>query len=212
MNNDGRMYCGTCHSAHLSTAENAPDKVKPFMRANADGNLCLACHEDKSSIDGSGHDKGRRRSQDFEQRGGVCGTCHAPHGSELPLMWGRRQGEGNLTVNTYCRSCHADEPNPGEHPVEVVAWSQDIRGKIFANTPGAMPVFDEDMRQARVGQIGCPTCHNVHQERAEGRPEHLKGLHLRLPEFVEPLCTDCHGPESLFRYKFFHSSASRQSE
>ena len=29
-------------------------------------------------------------------------------------------------------------------------------------------------------------------------------------EFVEPLCADCHGPESLFKYKFFHSEASRR--
>jgi hypothetical protein len=124
-------------------------------------------------------------------------------------MWARSQGEGNLTVNTFCRSCHDDEPNPAEHPTEVVAWSQDIRGTIRTKTPGAMPVFDDNARHARVGNIGCPTCHNVHRERAEGRPEHLKGLHLRLPEFVEPLCADCHGPESLFLYKFFHSPASR---
>ena len=207
MNDDDQMYCGTCHSAHLSGADDAPT-VTPFMRASADGELCLACHTDKASIDGSGHDKGKRRTKDYEQRG-VCGTCHAPHGSELPVMWARDQGEGNLTVNTFCRSCHEDEPSPAEHPANIIAWSQDIRGTIFSNTPGEMPVFDENSRQARIGQIGCATCHNVHQERAEGRPEHLKGLHLRLPEFVEPLCADCHGTESLFRYKFFHSSASR---
>ena len=208
MNDDGNMYCGTCHSAHLSGSDDAPSDVKPFMRASAEGQLCLACHEDKGSIAGSGHDKGKRRSQDFEERG-TCGTCHAAHGSELPVMWARAQGEGNLAVNTFCRSCHEDEPNPAEHPANVVAWSQEIRGTIFSNTPGEMPVFDENARHARVGNIGCATCHDVHQETAEGRPEHLKGLHLRLPEFVEPLCADCHGAESLFKYKFFHSSASR---
>jgi formate-dependent nitrite reductase cytochrome c552 subunit len=73
-----------------------------------------------------------------------------------------------------------------------------------------MPVYDEHGRQARVGNIGCGTCHDVHREVAEGRPDHLKGLHLRMPEFVEPLCADCHGPEALFKYKFFHSEASRR--
>jgi len=34
-------------------------------------------------------------------------------------------------------------------------------------------------------------------------------LRLRLPKFVKSLCADCHGPESLFRYTFFHSPASR---
>jgi mono/diheme cytochrome c family protein len=73
-----------------------------------------------------------------------------------------------------------------------------------------MPVYDEHGRQARVGNIGCGTCHNVHREVAEGRPDHLKGLHLRLPEFVEPLCADCHGPDALLKYKFFHSKVSRR--
>jgi hypothetical protein len=184
LNDDGNMYCGTCHSGHLSTAANAPKKVKPFLRASADGELCRACHADKTTIDGSAHDRGRRRSQDFESRG----TC----------------------VNRLCRSCHADAPMPSEHPPHVVAWSQEIRGTIFSNTPGEMPVFDEHGRQQRVGNIGCPTCHNVHRERAEGRPDNLPGKHLRLAEFVEPLCADCHGPDSLFFYKFFHSAASRK--
>ena len=47
------------------------------------------------------------------------------------------------------------------------------------------------------------------RERAEGRPDDLPGLYLRLPEIVEPLCSDCHGPESLMLYKFFHSEVSR---
>jgi predicted CXXCH cytochrome family protein len=210
LNEDGNVYCGTCHSGHLSEAEGAPTKVKLFMRQSANGgNICTACHTEKLAIKGSGHDKGGRRNKDFEARG-TCGYCHAPHGSDQPLMWARDLGEAELAVNRLCRSCHEDQPNPGEHPPQVVAWSQDIRGTIFSNTPGEMPVYDEHGRQARVGNIGCGTCHNVHREVAEGRPDHLKGLHLRMPEFVEPLCADCHGPEALFKYKFFHSEASRR--
>jgi len=209
MNEDGRMYCGTCHSAHLNEAEGAPTKVKPFMRASSDrGNLCQACHQDKKDIAGSGHDKGSRRAKDFERRG-TCGTCHAPHGSDLPLMWARSWGEGNFVLNTYCRDCHDDGPNPGEHPADVVAWSQDARQAVRSNTPAEMPVYDADGHAARVGQIGCPTCHNLHRERAEGLSENLPGLYLRMPDLVEPLCADCHGPDSLFLYKFFHSEASR---
>lgn len=209
LNDDDKVYCGTCHSAHLNETEGAPTKVKPFMRASADGgNICQACHQDKKDIADSGHDKGSRRTRDFERRG-TCGTCHAPHGSDLPLMWARSQGEADLALNRYCRSCHDDGPNPGEHPAEVVAWSQDVRHAIRSNTPAEMPVFDEDGHAARVGSIGCPTCHNPHRERAEGRSEDLPGLYLRMPEFVEPLCADCHGPDALFLYKFFHSSASR---
>jgi predicted CXXCH cytochrome family protein len=209
LNADGNVYCGTCHSGHVPTTEGAFAKVEPFMRQSADGGqICTACHVDNAAIKGSAHDRGGRRNKDFEDRG-TCGGCHAPHGSDQPLMWAKDVGEAKLPLNGLCRSCHDDAPNPGEHPDHVVAWSQDIRGTIFSNTPGEMPVFDKNARQARVGNIGCPTCHNVHVETAEGRPSHLKGLHLRMPEFVEPLCADCHGPESLFLYKFFHSQASR---
>lgn len=210
LNQDGRMYCGTCHSAHASEADGAYAKVEPFMRQSADGGqICTACHADKLAIAGSGHDKGGRRNKDFESRG-TCGYCHAPHRSASAAMWARELGAATLAVDQLCRSCHEDTPVPAEHPPQVVAWSQAVRGTIFSDTPGAMPVFDQDGHQRHVGNIGCATCHDVHVETAPGRPAHLDGLHLRLPEFVEPLCADCHGPEALFLYKFFHSEVSRR--
>ena len=209
LNSDGNVYCGTCHSGHVNDAEGAFAKTETFMRQSADGGrICTACHVENAAIKGSAHDKGGRRNMDFESRG-TCGGCHVAHGSDQLLMWAKDPGEAKLPLNRLCRSCHDDAPNPAEHPPQVVAWSQEIRGTIFSNTPGEMPVFDKNGHQARVGNIGCPTCHNVHVETAEGRPDHLKGLHLRMPEFVEPLCADCHGPDSLFLYKFFHSQASR---
>jgi predicted CXXCH cytochrome family protein len=208
LNEDGNVYCGTCHSAHLNEAEGAFAKVKPFMRQSADGgNICQACHQDKKEMAGSGHDRGSRRAKDFERRG-TCGNCHMPHGSDKPLMWARSVGEGNIVVNTFCRDCHGDGPHPGEHPANIVAWSQEVRQAVRSNAE-ALPVYDKDGRHAKMGQIGCPTCHNPHRERAEGRPDHLPGLYLRMPEIVEPLCSDCHGPDSLLLYKFFHSQVSR---
>lgn len=209
LNEDDRIYCGTCHSAHLSEADGAPKNVKPFMRASQrGGNICQACHQDKLAILDSGHNKGSRRSKDFERRG-TCGACHAPHGSNLPVMWARSQGNGSHIVNTLCRSCHEETPEPAEHPDDVVAWSQRVRGAVRSNAAAAMPVHDRYGRSATVGSITCATCHDVHRERAEGRREDLPGLHLRMPEIVEPLCADCHGLESIFLYKFFHSPASR---
>jgi len=124
-------------------------------------------------------------------------------------MWARGQGEGNISVNTLCRDCHDDGPHPAEHPADVIAWSQQIRQPIRGQSREEMPVFNEHGHAASFGNIGCPTCHNPHRERADGRPENLPGLFLRLPELVEPLCADCHGPESILLYKFFHSPVSR---
>ena len=209
MNRDDRMYCGTCHSAHLSEAEGAATDVPLFMRVSgASGELCQACHADKAAIAGSSHDKGSRRSKDFERRG-TCVYCHAPHGSGDPLLWARSKGQSESAVNALCRDCHEDEPVPGEHPAEVLAWSQDARAGFRPRTSAALPVHGEDGLQAEVGRISCATCHDLHTERAAGRPEHLPGFFLRMPVLVEPLCADCHGRESIFLYKFFHSEATR---
>jgi predicted CXXCH cytochrome family protein len=209
LNEDGRIYCGTCHSAHLNEAEGAPKKVKPFMRASHQGgNVCQGCHRDKQAIADTGHDKGSRRARDFERRG-TCGTCHAAHGSEFAVMWARSRGQGNHVVNTLCRSCHEEGPEPGDHPARIVAWSQPLRQGVRSNAAAAMPVHDDGGRSADVGRITCATCHDVHRERATDRRDDLPGLHLRLPEVAEPLCADCHGHESLFLYTFFHSVVSR---
>lgn len=208
LNGDGRMYCGTCHSAHLGDAEGAPTKVKPFMRVSHRGDICQACHRDKQAVRDSGHNKGSRRAADFERRG-TCGTCHAPHGSGLPVMWARSQGDGNHVVNSLCRSCHDGTPDPADHPSDVMAWSQAVRQSVRSNASAALPVYDEQGHRSRFGNITCATCHDVHRERAEGRPDELPGLHLRMAEISEPLCADCHGRESLFLYKFFHSPSSR---
>ena len=210
LNEDGNVYCGTCHSGHHPGVDGQFDKIKPFMRQSADGGqICTACHVENAAIKGSSHDRGGRRNKDFEGRG-TCGSCHAPHGSSELVLFAREPGEAELPLNGLCRSCHDGDPSPGEHPPHVVAWSQEVRGTIFSNTPGEMPVFDKNGHQQRVGNIGCATCHNVHKERADGHPDELPGRHLRLAEFTEPLCADCHGPDSLFLYKFFHSEASRR--
>ena len=100
---------------------------------------------------------------------------------------------------------------PGEHPPQVVAWSQDIRGTIFSNTPCEMPVFDENGHQARVGNIGCATCHNVHvRDRWQAVPSTSRDCTSGCPSSSSPLCADCHGPDSLFLYKFFHSRGFAQ--
>lgn len=209
MNRDNRMYCGTCHSAHINEAEEAWKDVPPFMRASSeDGQLCQACHADKAAIAGSPHDKSSRRAKDYEKRG-TCVYCHAPHGSDLPMMWARSRGSSVIPINQLCRDCHDDAPHPGEHPDTVTAWSQDARSGLRPNASASMPVFGEDGRAAHIGKIGCPTCHNLHAERADGRPEHLPGRFLRAAELVQPLCADCHGGESIFLYKFFHSDAAR---
>ena len=65
--------------------------------------------------------------------------------------------------------------------------------------------------------ITCPTCHDPHQWEAgkfeEGSGENLEGdvrsSFLRHSSTEYFICSDCHGEESIYRYKYFHMTKSR---
>jgi predicted CXXCH cytochrome family protein len=211
LNEDGEVYCGTCHVAHLG--EGAAANGPPFVRVDPEkGELCSNCHSDKTSVGGTPHARVKKSKQppDFTKRG-ICGKCHTPHKNSGPLMFAKKPRKGNTTVNTLCQGCHRGQPDPGEHPATVVAWSQATREALGAKPTTEMPVFDENANHADRGAIGCGTCHNPHQHRADGLPDDVPGYFLRVADTKGFLCADCHASSSLFRYKFFHSKKSRGS-
>lgn len=212
MNDDGRMYCGTCHSPHYhGSATTAPP---PFMRVGLeDGNLCLACHRDKKSVADSDHapQSSRRRSAepDYAERG-TCTRCHVAHDALGPVMWARETGNAKTVADALCHSCHEGDVDRYEHPQMIEAWSDDLRSGLVADDGAPMPVFDQDGSRALTGVIGCPTCHDAHRQRPAGLPDERPGLFLRRARSEQMLCADCHGPSSLRRYQYFHSAVSRR--
>lgn len=210
LNEDGEVYCGTCHIAHLGegAAATAPD----FVRASPEnGQLCQNCHADKATVAGTPHARVKKTGQppDFD-KAGICGRCHAPHDNAGVMMWAKSPGKGNTLVVTLCRSCHMDDPEHGEHPAQVLAWSQAIREPLRGKPGKELPVFDAQARHAQRGAIGCATCHDLHRPRAEGLPAEVPGYFLRLADTAEFMCSDCHGASSLARYRYFHSEKGRR--
>ena len=211
MNDDGRMYCGTCHSPHYH--ESATREPPPFMRVGlGNGDLCLACHTDKKSVADSDHaPRSSRRasaSPDYSERG-VCTRCHVAHDAKGPVMWAREPGDAELVVDALCHSCHEGDVDRYEHPQIIEAWSDEVRSGLVADKGAPMPVFDRDGSRAATGVIGCSTCHDAHRQRAAGLAEEMPGLFLRRASTKGFLCADCHGPSALRRYQYFHSAASR---
>ena len=211
LNEDGEVYCGTCHLGHPGKGEAANAPI--FVRVSREnGSLCSNCHDDKTGIAGSPHARLKKTNQpqDFESRG-ICGRCHAPHKNKGPLLWAKNPKEGkNTAVNGLCSTCHGKKPNPGEHPSNVLAWSQPVREAFLGKKAVEMPVFDENARHSNRGAIGCATCHDPHKQRAEGLAAEVPGYFLRLADTKGFLCADCHKSSALFRYKFFHSDKSRR--
>ncbi len=212
MNDDGRMYCGTCHSPHYHS--NATSAPPPFMRVDLkSGNLCLSCHGDKKTVADSDHapPSSRRRSAapDYADRG-VCTRCHLAHDARGPVMWAREPGSGSSTANALCHSCHEGDVTIFEHTQSITAWSDELRSGHVADSGAPMPVFDSAGSQSLTGVIGCPTCHDAHRQRADGLADDRPGRFLRRARSEHLLCADCHGPSSLRRYQYFHSTVSRR--
>ena len=102
------------------------------------------------------------------------------------------------------------------HPPQVTAISNSATRRDGQSDSGHFPVFTKDGRKTGVGIVTCATCHNPHQWSAakaeEGPGKNTEGTNLNSflrssSEFS--LCTNCHGLDALFRYKYFHAKSSR---
>jgi predicted CXXCH cytochrome family protein len=211
MNDDGRMYCGTCHSPHYHPS--ATSAAPPFMRVDLkNGGLCLSCHRDKESVKDSDHapaSSRRSSAADYTDRG-VCTRCHLAHDARGPVMWAREPATDSPAGDALCQSCHEGDLSIFEHPQIIQAWSGDLRSGLVSDTGAPMPVLNEAGSQALTGVIGCPTCHDAHRQRPTGLPAERPGFFLRRARSEHLLCADCHGPSSLRRYQYFHSPVSRR--
>lgn len=204
-----------------------------FLRISAakDSKLCLHCHGDKRSILKTDHDMRVTAKQSHNAKGqttnqsGVCGQCHSVHTPEIPQrLWARKPGPGEDIMESMCRSCHqkgniAENKVPAQlrHPKRTVSSN---KGRLFGGRAVNLlaPVFDSNGKPAPAGLISCPTCHNPHQwdptKAVTGTGRNREGtvlnsfLRHRHSEYF--LCSDCHGEDSLFRYKYFHWDSSRR--
>ncbi len=205
------------------------DARNSFLRVTAapDGKLCTICHRSKTTIRQTDHDmrvsapESTNALQANSLQSGVCGQCHAVHNARQDLvLWARAIGPGRNVPERLCRSCHSEgrvaqkkDPTHANHPGYVRAWSSDLR-RLSDRNSSDIPMFSVDGRRSNIGYISCPTCHNAHQWSArstdEGSGNNEEGdvlsSFLRLPSTEGFVCADCHGLDSIFRYKYFHGT------
>lgn len=205
------------------------DGRNSFLRRPAapGGELCVACHKEKAAVRGTDHDlavtapDARNVVGEVAAQSGVCGQCHAAHNSVQGLaLWAQAPGSGENGLDRLCRSCHSGDgvasgkvPARAQHPGFVQAWSSALRDEAPKDSAG-IEVFSVSGRRAPTGHIACPSCHDAHRWRADGTGEGSGGNEegdvyssfLRLSTTEGFLCADCHGPDALFRYKYFHGT------
>ncbi len=194
--------------------------------------LCTSCHNLKGYVVGTDHDmhvtapEAKNQLDMSVSQSGVCSACHVPHGAKNDgyLLWARDLGGANaFRPEQLCLSCHAagkeaqhKVPTKLRHPLEVQANSLSRSGPRLVR--GYMPLFDKDGNNSEAGAISCPTCHDPHRwssdvelERGTGQNEEGNSRSSFLRERSKfGLCSNCHGMDALFRYKFFHGEVSRE--
>ena len=203
-----------------------------FLRVEnrASPKLCGNCHGDKANVEKTDHDlqgtapasKNSQGQTPFES--GACGACHLVHNSKnRTRLWAREFGEGSDIMERMCASCHSTNspvtiknPRIASHPDEKLIVNI---GKNFKEKPDYFPLFHPVSGESiEVGNISCPSCHNAHQWDSRfptpGMGVNLEGdaTNSFLRGAAENLlCQDCHGPDALYRYLYYHAPHKRKN-
>ena len=212
------------------------DASNSFLRITASHNskLCLECHETKMSVLGTDHDMAVSQPKSVDHKGkdvqhtGICGQCHSVHNATMQAnLWARDPAKVTSVVEQMCLSCHdkgkiAKEKVPPalRHPESITVWSNEVREKrLTEKAIPNIPVYDKDGKRAHVGVITCLSCHDPHQwqpdnnKPGDGKKREGDAMNsfLRNSNTELIICSDCHGADAIFRYKYFHGETSRKN-
>ncbi len=224
----GFLKCYTCHNFHKGTS-------KFFLRIenSPSSELCKACHQDQGQVLKTDHDlvfsspKSKNIRNKTPAQSGTCGVCHVIHnGINKTKLWARNYGKGDNIYEKLCNSCHSKEgiaknkvPESSTHPKGQLIKNINRNEKGKANY---FPIFSSSsIKPVNTGNISCPSCHNVHQWSSVGSSSHINAKKniiniegnaansfLRSPSATK-ICKDCHGIDSLFRFKYYHKKDIR---
>lgn len=190
--------------------------------------LCEECHADQAMVAKTDHDlnvtaaTAKNALGQTPAESGVCGVCHFVHnGTSRIKLWAQGFGTGTGVMDRICTGCHSPAgvarnkvPAVASHPEDklITSVGRDIKGR-----PNYFPIFDNQTGKLKtVGDISCPSCHDVHRwdpkVRSKGAGVNVEGRatnsFLRMQTY-RLMCTDCHGLDALFRFKYYHDARKR---
>ena len=189
LNDDGKVYCGTCHTAHGVDWNQKESPV--FLRVkNVESSMCLACHLDKSTGPEEGNhpifkqppnkpDKLIQAGSKFAKDGGViCQSCHSPHGAENKKMLLVHNQDSNL-----CLTCHKDKKG-----------IKQSKHNLAKTAPHALNKNGQDISESGT----CGTCHVPHG--ASG-PALWARNPIKTRDSAAARCLECHNSRGLAKKK-----------
>jgi predicted CXXCH cytochrome family protein len=234
LSDNGLMTCETCHDPHRWS----PDKITTEEHFKIEGNarnsflrmtnspspeLCGNCHKDEFYVTMTDHDMSISETMGLTAaESGTCGVCHNVHNSRnKPRLWAQGFGNGASIMDRMCNYCH-DKDGSAKDKIPAIDSHPDNQlinniGRDIIHTPNYFPLFnDHSGEYMSVGNISCPSCHNVHQWDPKfkkiGPGKNIEGnatnSFLRMQTY-SLLCIDCHGLDALFRFKYYHDVEER---
>jgi predicted CXXCH cytochrome family protein len=168
---------------------------------------------------------------------GMCHMIH--NSPNPVRLWAMEKGPGDDEMERLCRSCHLEgriaghkRPRYFNHPPDVKATSNIVRAKklksrgkrkqkksqevVTGEKIKPMPVYKITGEKVTAGLITCPSCHDPHNwsaiEKGYGPGKKTEGDNTN--SFLRSMsnmaiCSDCHGFDGIFRYKYYHGPSSR---
>ena len=240
------LECSTCHNPHNwmpdrqqhGSGENVEgDGLNSFLRKTSvdDPILCNTCHMHQSYVAGTDHDMRIIAPETFKSewtsssQRSVCNPCHTVHNAlNQAALW-------NSPLSAYkkdfmeraCYGCHNPEGigkdvlvSVGSHPRRIhfgynKPYVSSIR--LGQNQLVELPLFDENGKKTKYGEITCPTCHDPHiwqpGKLKKGPGKNVEGTTVNSflrKDARRGLCYECHGIKTLFLYRYYHVKEERQ--
>jgi predicted CXXCH cytochrome family protein len=236
---EGLLSCPTCHDPHrwaptetdiTNRLEVEGSSQNSFLRLENSPvpRLCESCHTAQAYVEKTDHDLVFAAPSALNMVGqtplesGTCGACHLVHNSRNKIrLWARDLTGDSGLPEMMCLSCHSTSGAAGNKVPQIASHPA---GKLITNVghdnsgrADYFPLFDEATGQPiTVGNISCPSCHNAHQWSPEiasaGSGFKQEGsadnsfLRVQSPDLP---CMNCHGPDGLFKYLYFHDPGKR---
>jgi len=190
LNDEGKVYCGTCHSAHGLSWKQQESAI--FLRVpNVESSMCMACHEryaeKKKGINHPVLEVLDEIPERLAAVGGIfgkkreiiCQTCHAPHAARSkPLM---------VVDNRkawLCSNCHADK-------AQIVGTKHDY---------GLIAPEAKNSKGEKVSEYGtCLGCHVLHD--ADPAAPLWGGKAIDKNDRISGVCKSCHNKDGLAKKK-----------
>ncbi len=201
LDEEGKMDCGTCHSAHTLATEPGIEKTIFLRTANENSEMCKMCHVDKKG----GPEKGNHpvdkttleTAKEITRYGGyigttpnqvICESCHMAHGgfTQRRLVLPMDNPADNQVL---CEVCHTKQPSlSGKTPSARFAHPLDLPPGLTTNLP---KYWDngQEVRRGTGGEMVCRTCHIPHGAASQ------KAL-LTVRNEKDSLCVQCHPEQS----------------